>query len=75
MNEHADPQTAASMQVSPGDTVELRKPHPCGSSRWEVTRTGADIGLKCLGCGHVILLPRHEFRTKLRRTITSEPGR
>lgn len=65
MNEGLDPRTAASLQVCPGDSVVLRKPHPCGSNKWEVTRTGADIGLTCLGCGHAILLPRHEFRTKL----------
>lgn len=41
-----------------GDTVELRKPHPCGSRSWRVTRLGADIGLVCTGCGHRILMDR-----------------
>lgn len=50
-----------------GDMVTLRKAHPCGSTTWEVTRVGADVGLKCLGCGRVVLLPRHEFRRKVRR--------
>ena len=49
-----------------GDIVILRKAHPCGSATWQVTRVGADVGLKCLGCGRVVLLPRHEFRTRVR---------
>ena len=26
-----------------GDLVQMKKPHPCGSLRWRITRTGADI--------------------------------
>jgi hypothetical protein len=40
------------------DRVRLRKPHPCGSTDWRVVRLGADIGLKCEGCGRRVLLPR-----------------
>ena len=58
-----------SPDVLPGDIVTLRKPHPCGASDWEVTRIGADIGLRCTGCGHIVLLPRHEFRTRVRRIV------
>ncbi len=65
MNDAADRRTEAVMRIGPGDVVVLRKRHPCGSAEWEVTRAGADIGLKCLGCGRVILVPRHEFRTRL----------
>jgi len=43
------------------DTVTLRKPHPCGSYEWMVTRLGADIGLECRGCGHRIMLSRREL--------------
>ena len=41
-----------------GDVVTLRKPHPCGSSAWEVYRIGADIGLLCSGCGRRVMLER-----------------
>ncbi|HQV27681.1 MAG TPA: DUF951 domain-containing protein [Thermoflexales bacterium] len=51
--------------VTPGQVVRLRKAHPCGSSAWEITRIGADIGLKCLGCGHRIMLTRREFERRL----------
>ena len=41
-----------------GDTVRLKKPHPCGSKEWEVLRVGADFRLKCAGCGHQVMVSR-----------------
>jgi hypothetical protein len=41
-----------------GDVVRLRKPHPCGGDTWLVDRLGADIGLRCRGCGRRLLLER-----------------
>jgi hypothetical protein len=55
------------------DIVRLRKPHPCGSSDWIVVRLGADIGLKCLGCGRRILMPRREVARRL-KTIVKTAG-
>ncbi|MGC8875238.1 MAG: DUF951 domain-containing protein [Chloroflexia bacterium] len=56
-------------EVQVGDTVRLRKPHPCGGDTWQVTRIGTDIGLRCLTCGHYVLLPRPLFRRRLRRIV------
>lgn len=41
-----------------GDIVKLKKPHPCGSSKWEILRVGADFRLSCMGCGPQIMVPR-----------------
>ena len=41
-----------------GDIVRLKKQHPCGSSEWEILRVGADFRLKCMGCGHQIMIAR-----------------
>lgn len=49
-----------------GDQVRLKKPHPCGSNRWEIYRTGVDFGLKCLGCGHRVMIPRPKFEKAVR---------
>ncbi len=46
------------MDIQLGDIVKLKKPHPCGSSEWEVTRVGMDFKLKCLGCGHLVMVSR-----------------
>jgi len=49
--------------------VTMKKGHPCGGNEWEVIRLGADIKLKCLNCGHTILLPRIEFNKKIKKVI------
>ncbi|MBR1814039.1 MAG: DUF951 domain-containing protein [Lachnospiraceae bacterium] len=41
-----------------GDIVRLKKPHPCGSSEWEILRVGMDFRLKCLGCAHQVMVAR-----------------
>ena len=41
-----------------GDVVRLKKQHPCGSSEWEILRVGADFRLKCMGCGHQVMIAR-----------------
>lgn len=58
------------------DTVRMRKPHPCGSYDWTVTRLGADIGLECLGCGRRVMLTRRELarRAKTVRPANPPPG-
>ncbi|MFC4619697.1 DUF951 domain-containing protein [Camelliibacillus cellulosilyticus] len=54
------------------DIVEMKKPHPCGENRWQVIRMGADIRIKCQGCGHSVMLPRSQFVKKLKKIIVSE---
>ena len=41
-----------------GDVVRLRRTHPCGGDTWLVDRLGADIGLRCQGCGRRVLIAR-----------------
>ncbi len=54
------------------DLLRLRKPHPCGSYDWMVTRLGADIGLECKGCGRRVLLTRRELRRRLKTMLPKE---
>ena len=46
------------MDINVTDIIQLKKQHPCGSNEWEVLRIGADFRLKCIGCGHQIMVPR-----------------
>ncbi len=55
-----------------GDVLRLRKTHPCGGTDWIVVRLGADIGLKCLGCGRRILLPRRDVARRLKTIVGKE---
>ena len=53
-----------------GDMAKMRKSHPCGSDIWQITRVGADIGMKCQGCGHLVMLPRAKFERMVKNIIT-----
>ncbi|HEU4793713.1 MAG TPA: DUF951 domain-containing protein [Nitrolancea sp.] len=55
------------------DIVRLRKPHPCGSTDWTIVRLGADIGLRCLGCGRRVLLPRRTVEKRLKSFVSRGP--
>ena len=46
------------MEYEVGDIVKLKKQHPCGSQEWEILRVGADVRLKCMGCGHQVMTER-----------------
>ncbi len=56
-----------------GDLVQMKKAHPCGSQRWIVTRTGADIKMRCEGCGRVVMLDRVVFLKRLKKIIARAP--
>lgn len=49
--------------------VTMKKQHPCGSNEWEVIRLGTDIKIKCLKCGHVVMLNRIDFNKRLKKVI------
>jgi hypothetical protein len=65
------------MELKVGDRVQLRKAHPCGSTQWTIYRVGADIGLRCNGCGRRVMLTRREFGKRLKQLLpdqeTKEP--
>ena len=52
-----------------GDIVEMKKGHPCGSNEWEIIRLGADIKIKCCGCGRIVMLPRNKFSKNVKKII------
>jgi len=53
-----------------GDVVRLKKVHPCGSYEWQVTRLGADIGLKCQECGRRVMLARSIFERRVKVVLS-----
>ena len=55
------------------DVVEMRKAHPCGSKVWTVIRIGADIKIRCSGCGRIVMLDRVDFTRRRRKTLTQGP--
>ena len=52
-----------------GDRILMKKPHACGGSTWQITRTGADIKLKCWQCGRVVMMDRLDFLKRAKRIV------
>lgn len=62
------------VEIRIGDLVQMRKPHPCGSVEWTVTRTGADIKIKCSGCGRIVMLDRETFLKRRKKLLSQGPA-
>lgn len=54
-----------------GDRVMMKKEHPCGTNAWQVIRIGADIKIKCEGCGRIVMLDRATFEKRLKKVLTA----
>jgi hypothetical protein len=50
-----------------GDVITTKKQHPCGSNEWKILRVGAEFRIKCLGCGHQLMLPRSKVIAMIRK--------
>ncbi len=59
--------SASSLKL--GDVVKMKKAHPCGSDEWQITRIGMDIGMKCCGCGHYVMLARPKFEKAAKSVV------
>ena len=61
-----------------GDTLVMKKKHPCGGDRFEVLRVGSDIRAKCTTCGRDVTVPRvkleHNIKEVLSASDTSADG-
>ena len=60
------------LNINVGDTLIMKKEHPCGSKRFLVLRSGMDFRLRCEGCGREFMIPR----SKMEHSVKSieKPG-
>ncbi len=61
------------MELHIGDSLVLKKMHPCGGQDWEVMRVGADIRIKCKTCGHLVLLARTKLEKQIKKINGAPP--
>ena len=54
------------MDIRLNDILLMKKAHPCGGDRWLVLRTGADLRLRCMKCGHELMTPRFKVEKNIR---------
>ena len=59
------------MELSVGDKVETKKPHPCEKKSviFTVLRIGADIKLSCDNCGRELMMPRIKAEKMIKNVL------
>ena len=57
------------MDIHVGDVLKMKKAHPCGSQDWSVLRVGMAFKLRCMGCGHDVMLPRAKAEKNIRKIL------
>ena len=57
------------MDVRPGDILQMKKQHPCGSRDFLVLRSGMDFKIRCVGCGREVMVPRLKCEKNIKSVI------
>ncbi|MBD9097959.1 MAG: DUF951 domain-containing protein [Ruminococcaceae bacterium] len=60
------------MDVQVGDVLVMKKPHPCGNSRFLVLRSGMDFKLRCEKCGREFMVPRRKAEKSVKTLVRPE---
>ncbi len=60
-------------EIRIGDVWQTKKPHPCGTNEWTVIRIGADIKIRCGGCGRIVMLDREAFLKRRKKLLVQGP--
>ena len=55
------------VKLSVGDIAEMKKPHPCGGSRFRILRVGSEIRVICTQCGRDMTLDRVKFEKAIKK--------
>ncbi len=62
------------MDIRVGDVITMKKNHPCGENRFLILRSGMDFRMRCLGCGHEVMVPRVKAEKNIRSVERNEAG-
>ena len=60
------------MEYKVGGQITSKNNHACGSDKWVVARTGADVKLKCLQCGHSLFLSQDQVKKMTKSYVYTE---
>lgn len=60
------------MDVRVGDTLLMKKKHPCGADTFSVLRVGMDFKVRCDGCGHEVMTPRVKIERNIKKIIRND---
>lgn len=55
------------MDVRVGDVLVMKKAHPCGGDRFLVLRSGMDFKIRCMKCGHEVMVARRKCEKNIKK--------
>lgn len=55
-----------------GDTLIMKKPHPCGENKFKVARAGSDVRIICLKCERDVTVERLKLEKNIKQVIPKE---
>ena len=61
------------VDIQVGDTLVMKKQHPCGEKEFTVLRTGMDIKIRCKTCGREVMLPRAKVEKNIKKILRPDP--
>ena len=57
------------LKLVQGDTVQLKKKHPCGGDVFRVIRAASDVRAVCLNCGRDMTFERVRFEKSIKKIV------
>lgn len=57
---------------SVGDTLEMKKKHPCGGKHFLVLYAASDVKIRCLSCSREMILPRIKLEKSIKLITPGE---
>ena len=60
------------LKYKTNDIIELKKQHPCGSTRFRILRVGSTMRISCEGCARDMEIDRIKLEKATRKIITQE---
>ena len=60
------------IKFSVGDTLVMKKPHPCGENKFRVARGGSDVRIICIKCARDVTVERIKLEKNIRQVIPCE---
>ncbi len=61
------------VRFSAGDTLVMKKAHPCGGNEFKVLRSGSDVRIACVRCGRDVTVERIKLERNIKNVISAAP--
>ena len=57
------------LKLSVGDTIKLKKQHPCGCDEFKILRVGSEVRIVCTQCGRDMTLDRIKLEKAIKKIL------